>query len=141
MHWIWKKIREGWVIGLDTHFAVISGARIFEFDCNNPRLWNTWIRDKYLNVIDKTSYTEMKKQEQDLIKMYPDTECVADPNQQCVTQRHWQSWKPEVTKRYKNWMYRAVLDGIDIVCRLGIPRFINDYIYDMGLNEAVSSSS
>merc|ERR1712228_1065352 len=45
-----RKSGEGWMIGVDIDFVKTSGARVFEIDCNNPKLWNTWIRDKYLNV-------------------------------------------------------------------------------------------
>ena len=129
-----RKSGEGWMIGVDIDFAKTSGARIFEFDCNNPKLWNTWITNKYLNVMDKTSFKEMNKQKQNLSKIYKESECVIEEEQKCLSAHHYKIWKPSVIQKFKHWMCPYLIDIVDIMCRFSIPRIINDYFYDLGMD-------
>eukprot|EP01084_Bolivina_argentea_P058328 106517_1 len=135
-----RKSGEGWMIGVDIDFVVISGVRVFEFKCDNVQQWNTWIRDKYMNVIDRISYDEMKKKKNELEKKYNDDNVVCDVDDEqcnkeikCLSGRYWESWKPSVEKKFKHWMSPYYINIIDICCRYKIVRFINDYVWDLGM--------
>ena len=134
-----RKTSEGWIINADIEFRIVSGARVFEFDCDSPREWRTWIREKGGKKVDVTSYREMKAMEQTLPvrKEVRNETCDAMviEDKKCQDATVWKGWKPLMRYLFQHWLFRSTADAWDLFTRSRIIYLINDYIWEIGFSE------
>mmetsp|Transcript_12140 Transcript_12140/g.18309 ORF Transcript_12140/g.18309 Transcript_12140/m.18309 type:complete len:96 (-) Transcript_12140:4-291(-) len=57
---------------------------------------------------------------------------------QCQTAHRWHTWKQSVQQQFKHWVTPYVINLVDAACRLQIPHFIDEYVYDLGMKTSLT---
>ena len=122
------------LIEYDSNRSVLSGARIIQFNCNNPKYsWQTWIRDYKNNIHYNTSFNQLKLKKQiwnkninnqQIDNIDIDNTCNTNTDTICIEKlkchhaHQWREWKPIVTLGfYQHWFKRRFIDLMDLFFR------------------------